>query len=343
MKNAFFFFVLLLLGACTEDLDFGPQSEKGTVLPVDNSASKLWILNEGNFGWGANGSLSIYDIQSNEVYNEVFKNTNNYPLGDVAHSLTFDDSLAYIAVNNSNKIEIIHKRNYRQIAQISNLISPRKIAFYKDVFFVSDLYAEKISVFDKQSLNQIHSIETGDWNEDLFIHNNLLITANVNKGELLKINAITYRIEQKITLEPQLTSFCFSENSLWLLAEKITGEVPKIYEVNLDDFQVKQSRLLEDFPFARNLIAFKNKEFLFSDGNRVMHFQEDLSKPIQIWLKGDFSNINYMVYSKSLKELYIADAKDFVQSGTVFRYAENKTLLAEIPVGRIPGFMLLNE
>ena len=66
--------ILLFLSACSKS-----DEPPGTDLFVSNG---VLIANEGNFQWG-NASLSYYDIENNQVHNNLFQAVNNRLLGDV--------------------------------------------------------------------------------------------------------------------------------------------------------------------------------------------------------------------------------------------------------------------
>ena len=99
-------------------------------IPLGSYDLGILVLNEGNFNDG-NASVSYLSEDFSTVQNDIFSIVNNNALlGDVAQSIGFYNDLAYIVVNNSNKIEVVNRYTFKKIQTITTQIrNPRYIAF----------------------------------------------------------------------------------------------------------------------------------------------------------------------------------------------------------------------
>ncbi len=100
----------LIFTSCTSDDD--PVVEiKG------DYENGILISHEGNFTSG-NASVSYVSNDYSIVENSVFNNVNSRLLGDTAQSIAFNEGLAYIIVNVSQKIEVVDRYTFKSIATI---------------------------------------------------------------------------------------------------------------------------------------------------------------------------------------------------------------------------------
>lgn len=132
------------LCSCANDLITGGRQ-------YDCPGEGVFVCNEGNFMYG-NASLSYYDPASKTVYNQVFYNANNFPLGDVCQSMAIVDGKGFVVVNNSGKVYVIDLNTFKYLGAISGLTSPRYIqVISEDKIYISDLYSPSMAVVDPRT------------------------------------------------------------------------------------------------------------------------------------------------------------------------------------------------
>ncbi|MBK7667943.1 MAG: hypothetical protein IPJ32_11760 [Sphingobacteriaceae bacterium] len=163
------------------------------------SGFKVFITNEGNFGTN-NASVSMYEPRSEQVVNDIYKTqNNNAALGDVCQSMTKINNKYYVVVNNSGKIAVVNSSDFKVITNITGLQSPRHIlpvTFSKA--YVSDLYANAISIIDLNTNTKTGSILCSGWTEQMVLIYNKAFVTNNNSGYTYVINTITDQITDSI-------------------------------------------------------------------------------------------------------------------------------------------------
>jgi len=85
----------------------------------------IYIVNEGAF-MSNNGSISFFDPEEKTIINGVFEYVNGRPLGDVVQSFSLvNDTIGYIVVNGSAKVEIIGLNTFKVLAEPVPVSYPR--------------------------------------------------------------------------------------------------------------------------------------------------------------------------------------------------------------------------
>jgi hypothetical protein len=85
----------------------------------------VYIVNEGAF-MSNNGSISYFDPEKNIIINGIFESVNGRPLGDVVQSFSLvNDTMGYIVVNGSAKVEIIGLKTFKVLTEPVPVSYPR--------------------------------------------------------------------------------------------------------------------------------------------------------------------------------------------------------------------------
>lgn len=106
---------------------------------IGEYAHGLFIINEGNMGSG-NSEISFIDQFYSEVSNSIFSKANaGANLGDTAQSIGIYKDYAFLVINNSNKIEVVNRHTFQQVATIvEGINNPRYISFSNDKAYVTN-------------------------------------------------------------------------------------------------------------------------------------------------------------------------------------------------------------
>ena len=176
-KLIYYIILFCVIISCVDDKTPGP------IVNIDDapnlSHKGFFVLNEGAFTLG-NGSISFYDTAEKKMYNKVFEAINKRALGDVVQSMSFHKGLGFIVVNNSGTIEVVDSTTFSSIKTISKFTSPRYLVFHNNEMYVSDLYANEISIVDLASFEIDRTIEVEGWVEEILVVDARLFCSYLN-------------------------------------------------------------------------------------------------------------------------------------------------------------------
>jgi hypothetical protein len=335
-------FISFVFAACEQD--------KSPVQPeaVSSVVKGAFIVNEGNFTQG-NASLDFYMADSGKILNNVFQSQNNAALGDVAQSMTIVDSLGFIVVNNSDKIEVIHVDNFKRFAVIHLPAgsSPRYLAGSGTTGFITSLFKNLVYVMDMKSFNIIDSVAVGANPEEVVVRQNKIYVANSGFG-----NGNTVSVISAASLNPEKT-IVVGDNPQFIRVDGI-GNLHVLCGGAYNDFNdpnddtpggiwvidpstdtVIDSLVLPAGTHPGDLAIGSGDTGYFINGSAIASYNTmtlELVNPTLI--SGFFYAMNI---NAATGELFVLDAKDFVSPGELIIFDSNGAEKGRYTTGIIPG------
>jgi hypothetical protein len=352
MKNTLLYTIILLLflTSCMND-DVLRDFEK---LNANENNEGVFILNEGSF-MSSNASLSYYNTKTRDLINDVFYKTNALPLGDVAQSITINDSLAYVVINNSGKVYIINANTFKYVGKITGLVSPRYIQIINsEKAYISDLYSNAISVINLKTntiYKQIISQNCASTEQMVMFENFVYVTCWSYSNKVLKINTLTDLIEDSILVTKQPNSLKIDKNGkLWVLSDggfsgsSYGQDTSALTKIDLETFTIEKVFKFPDFDASPTKLQINaNADSLYFIYNswsvtNVLNcgifamsiFDENLPENAVI---EQGNRIFYGLGISKNSEIYVSDAKNFSQQSTVYRYNSMFQLIDSYDVG----------
>lgn len=236
MKKYLLGLAVLLMGtavmtSCSDDND-GPETY------LQEYSTGAYVVNSGNMYNKIESSLTAIDYASSTATQKVFKAANGRPLGDTANDGIVYGNKIYLAVDQSNTIEVIDKKTKRSIKQIKTTellgnaegVHPRHIiADGGKVYFTT--YGGYVAAVDTTSFALQKKWQVGSYPEGLVIGNGNLYVANSNYaaggGNISCINLSNDNVETKnIEGVNNPTSIYYASNVLYVLDNPVYGPAP---------------------------------------------------------------------------------------------------------------------
>jgi hypothetical protein len=299
--------------------------DKSTLPPEEPiSDDGFFVVCEGNFNWG-NASISSYDEGKDQETQEYFKAVNGFSLGDIAQSMFETDENYIIVVNNSGKIEIVAKDDFLLVHTLDEFESPRFFQSINDsMAYVSDLFADQLYIVDYAQGTMMGSIPVNSWSEQMVQHEDSVYVCLYGSQTIGIINSLSHQVVSEIDLAMSPSQIRIdSEGKIWVLASS-WGNGSIIYRIDPETRMIEGEWIFEE---ANTIIQLETSTngtqiYLLSSQGEVYKFSNLSSTIIDPIFSVDLEGM-YGLDIDDQGGIYICQAYDFVQNGSVRKFNES--------------------
>jgi len=342
-KNYLFLILIAFISSCHKDKIDDLPTGKG-----------VYIINEGNFNFG-NGEVSFYDPNTNVVTNNLFQSANGYSLGDVAQSMFIKDSIAFVIVNNSSKIELVKLPSFQKIRTITiNGSSPRYVLPVSDsIAYMTELYSNKIYVVNYLTGNLKTEISIPQYTEHLvqsgeyvFVEGKKIYSNPSAEGALYRIRVSDNTYIDKKEFAGDAEGIAVDSNKfVWILTSpdsaSATTAAIRVFDKDFNLLFTYSFNQLDDHPSmlqidrARGYVWYVLGKDIYKAGNGFF--------PGWPTIQTSATNIYSTGVDPVTGDVYVSDALDFIQQSRIYRYDTNGTLIHSFTAGIISGNFAFNH
>ncbi len=310
-----FAFSVLFLNSCKE-----PDNDDNPAPSTPAAYDGVFIINEGGFNKG-NASVDFYNPTDGKTSKGLFNSVNNRPLGDILQSMTKIGDNFYLVVNNSSKVEVVSATDFKSIATISNLGSPRFLLSPSSSngakAYVTDLFGGVIHVLDLKGNTKTKSITLSGWSEEMVEANNNVYVNNSGNKKVFVLDPSTDAIKDSIVLTATPNGIVKDKNNkIWLLLDTTGGQKGKLARVNTTTNTIEASVDVGDIGYSSDLTINGSGDKLYytkADGLYEMDITATTA-PTAVKKAGNFYSIGI---NPDNGAIYLGDALDFNQDGTI--------------------------
>jgi hypothetical protein len=339
-------FTFTLLGCNEEFIDLGPLD------PVGQVTNGLYILNEGAFGDPEGARLSLYDIDRDTVYNNVYERANSGAhLGSLGDDLRITNDMLYVLMSGSENIAVLNMEDHK-IMQAASYpgAAPHDLAIDVDrgLLYMTMLFSSSVLRVDLATLEPIDTFQVGNNPQGMLLVGDKLFVCNSGYGAdstVSVIDVVSGSIVATVSLTDGPTGAVFGpDGRVWIACTgNAFGMPPSVGAVYILD---PVTGAIEDSVlFLENLwgsIAADNAGNVYVLGvtsgsffGGPVHKITSATRAVVLnFIAGTFYA---MVVDPVSGEIYLSNANDFASDGFVEKYDVTGFRRESFTVGKGPG------
>lgn len=325
-----------------------PQPTMPTSIKVVASEKlRVFVLNQGV--WPSdNSSVCLYDEKNGLISSDYFKWKNpSKSLGSVPQSMTKIGDHYFLVVNTAGTVKVLDTA-FVQVGEVTNLNSPRfAMAAGTNKMYVSDLYADKITVVNTQDYTVSKTIKLKGWSEQMCSINNMVYVCNYDSSKLYAIDTNTDAVTDSILVGKGAEYMVKDKNNhLWILCTSIFNTEKKY----LKCVDVSSKSILRSFEFsasesptalqingAGDQLYYINKQVYSMSINST-------SLPASALIQaGATQNFYALGVNPENENIYVSDSKSGQAFDHVFVYSKVGEKLSEFESGYFTGYFYFDR
>ncbi len=350
MKNIFYLIILcsVLFVSCSKNDDpVTPQT-------VETKYKGVYIVNEGLYGQN-NSSVSYYDFETQTATNDVYAKANpGINLGDTANDMDIYGDKGYIAVDYSNKVEIIDLNTSKSLGYVDLGVgsSPRDVVVLDStIAYVTCLAKDALVKFNPSTKQVIKTIPIGSKPEAAVYSAGKIYVTNSGYGDTNTVSVvdITTDTEEKVLTVGYNPRFAHTKNDgyVYVVCTGVYDAVGKgsLYKIATNSNTVVDSLIINSNPGESCLI--NNNQMVIATNNGLIKVNLTNMKQVgDIFVSSTSINPVYgVIYSVAFDSknnlLYCGNAKDYQQDGEIVVMDLNGSEIKRFGVGINPGCILI--
>lgn len=358
LRYTIYLFLLVIIAAtfgvtsCSKE----PIREKPVDPPDDTTTTRkyfdngVFVVNEGNFNWG-NASVTFLDNATNSAIQDIFNLSNQRSLGDVAESMKINGNNGYLVINNSNRIEVVTTRDFKSVAAITGLSSPRYLELIDSTkAYVTNLQ-KNISILNLTNNTISGTIKTSSWTENLIRYNKFMLVTSIgafsepSSGRTAQIFVIDTDkdliVDSIQTGKEPIGLVIDKKQKVWVLCSGgyDNFEHPSLIRINPELRVVEKVFTFTDPQKVPSRLCINpgGDTLYFLMGGVYQMPVTSAGIPEQPVISSEGRLLYGLAINPYNGNIFVSDAVDYVQSGMVFQYRKDGTLMSSYKAGRIPG------
>lgn len=359
----------LLLAGCRGDMPFIPSEEEG-VTGADGGNARvrgLFLLNEGNMG-SNKASLDYFDYKSGTYQRNIYPTRNPdivKELGDVGNDLAIHGGKLYAVINCSHYVEVMDVRTARHVGSV-DILNCRYITFDGGKAYVSsyagpvqidpDARPGKVVEVDTASLQVTREVVVGYQPEEMVVCDGRLYVANSGgyrfpdyDTTVSVVDLETFRVVDVIDVAVNLHRMVKDRHGRIYVSSRgdYYDQGADVYVIDSRTDRVIGSLGIpaSEMCLSGDSLYMTSVEWNYVTGSNAVSYAlydvvrgEVVSR--QFITDGTDGRIQIpygLAVNPETKEIFVADAKDYVTPGMLYCFTPDGKLKWEVTTGDIPA------
>lgn len=362
MKRTTFLLLPFLLGLLLTACEPEPVNINNNPLPVTSDARGMYILNEGGYNQN-NASLDYLDFTTGQYSLNIFQTANPslvQGLGDVGNDLLVYGNKVYICVNGSGLIEVVEAYTAKHIAQI-NIANCRRLCVDDGYVYVTS-YAGRVEDADHQlgyvakidtaTLQVVATCEVGYQPEGLAVVEGKLYVANSggymgmntgvydNRVSVISLNTFQRDTNLIVDYNPQ-EIIVDSRHQLWISTYGNYYDVPSnLYRLDpTTEIATAQGVEVTKMAIKQDTLIYYATTYdaLWNPTTSFYQLVTATGQVLPLTLSQAVASPYGIGLNPTTGELYISDAGDYVNPGSVSCFQSNGSFQWKLYAGVVPS------